>query len=1079
MAATLLELQSCSGSIVVGKRREGTFYDRQASSLSTVAGPSSWLTSRAGHVSDDHSVTMHAGRSLASGAAGPGRNGQLRFLSLTPVVLKRVTHSQCHVSSCCATMTVRGPMGMCSSSVGVIKPVHRWAGRVSSNSLIHVVTGCQFDRSSCATAVDVRHCGVPDDHHRCRSLKSYRCCANSYGMLNLSLCSSTNDNHVKATINLVSARTRSPAYSPSWIAIAAVRHMDVGTASLRMSGVPSLIRSMAFLKVVASCRTWRRRRTRRRRATLLSRLEGLAMTCRHVSGLSLRLPNNIFCQRITGDESTRWRGCDWAHSSGGTWVSVPALMPVQHGGNRLSSKIMRRRERRWGTIVQSVLDNHSTVRVGEPDTSGGTPASRAKDGLLGDGGGRPSSSLSETKNLYLSSLSVEFSEAVDGLLDLLEDAGVRPGYAFEFVRNAHDCVESLISEARELLLSEDGQEEEEDSEDEEEKDDDDDDNDDVDDDDDDDDDDEEEEEEEEGNDVESWRRRRRRGEGRRGELRSIEGDQGGEEEVVQQVESTGRRSVGDSRDGRQFRRVRPEVFKGTIAHCAEKTGIPKLVAFLEDLGVKAADVPKILTGADSVDVLRARVELLRQGGLRLSDLPTALTRCPALLSRSLEQLEAVMMCLAEEVGIGKLRLVKVLRQRPEILSVGVEEIRTKIAQLKELGLSDSHVAMIVRRNPRVLLSDVLDVMAPVLWYMGELKMPKEKLGTLILKNPAFLESSQEIDKQIRPIMAYLKSEGAEDEDLGKIISAFPSVINYDLDTDFRPTAELFEQLGVQPNSMGKILARHPKLMTQRNNMLPKIKFFEKLGLTSGEVAEVAENAPQLLCLSVENNLMPTVEYLQSLGISDPSLRKILKTRPMVLAFSLQKLQRNVSFLLAEIGIPPNQLERVVTRYPGVLSLSVEKKMRPSQAYLLSVGFKKADIAAMVSKAPSILGFSTSTTLAPKYEYAVNEIGVKNEAIVAFPAYFSYNLEKRIKRRFELARSLGMEYRLSTLYGVRDSKFLGGLTGEEDKQVMEAKLARRRNRQRSATATAISSVGSTIKRGRGRPKKKTVAGSAES
>jgi hypothetical protein len=42
----------------------------------------------------------------------------------------------------------------------------------------------------------------------------------------------------------------------------------------------------------------------------------------------------------------------------------------------------------------------------------------------------------------------ERNEAVNGLLDLLEQKGVTPGYAFEFVRYAGELIDILIAEAK-------------------------------------------------------------------------------------------------------------------------------------------------------------------------------------------------------------------------------------------------------------------------------------------------------------------------------------------------------------------------------------------------------------------------------------------------------------------------------------------------------------------------------------------------------------------------------------------------------------------------------------------------------
>lgn len=78
-----------------------------------------------------------------------------------------------------------------------------------------------------------------------------------------------------------------------------------------------------------------------------------------------------------------------------------------------------------------------------------------------------------------------------------------------------------------------------------------------------------------------------------------------------------------------------------------------------------------------------------------------------------------------------------------------------------------------------------------------------------------------------------------------------------------------------------------------------------------------------------------------------------------------------------------------------------------------------------SRLPPVLGYSVEDELKPKWEYLCNVCAQGSFELSAFPAYFSYPLDKRIKTRFEYLRTVkGIPTQLLALdkvlrYGDRD------------------------------------------------------------
>lgn len=78
---------------------------------------------------------------------------------------------------------------------------------------------------------------------------------------------------------------------------------------------------------------------------------------------------------------------------------------------------------------------------------------------------------------------------------------------------------------------------------------------------------------------------------------------------------------------------------------------------------------------------------------------------------------------------------------------------------------------------------------------------------MFVKRPVLINSDTE--KDLLPVIDYLKSLNATADDIDKIITSFPGLFCYDLEKDFRPAVSQLESLGVDPSLMGKIFRRHP------------------------------------------------------------------------------------------------------------------------------------------------------------------------------------------------------------------------------------------------------------------------------
>ncbi|CAM6102006.1 unnamed protein product [Calypogeia fissa] len=580
-------------------------------------------------------------------------------------------------------------------------------------------------------------------------------------------------------------------------------------------------------------------------------------------------------------------------------------------------------------------------------------------------------------------------EAMSGLLDHLEQKGVTPGYAFEFVRYAGGLIDDLYLEAQEMLVQDvlplDKM------------------------------------------DLEGAEGDRAAGTTRPPwpSVRHSYGDSAAdierEKKINKLLEISADGAEPEMHDEKSILWHEINTLASRVTDCAEKRELGRLVSYFQIIGMKAQNVPRMLPFLEQgIDMAMAKVEFLRSLGVKYNHLPVILERWPELLSYQCDSLAHNVDYLVG-LGVAHKDVGKMVIKFPQILGRHVEkELQNSVTVLENLGVHIKDVKKLVVRYPILLTENASDKLDPVVTYLEQLGVQKKHIGTLLLRRPLLLDS--DVERDLAPIGNYLKTLNASADDIEKILMSFPQLFSYSVEQDFRPTVHFLESLGVDSGLIGKLFRRHPQLLKNRHSFELKLEFLLSLGLEQNDLGKVIYNAPQLLGLSVADNLQPTIKFLESIGITGSSLLKILKLKPMVLAYSIEgKLKSNIKFF-ENLQIKEEALAKLVTRHPQLLTLSVEKNLEPTVSYLVNLGFTRDEITAMVKKLPSLLGFRVETVLAPKYAYLVDVMKRSRADVVQFPHYFSYSLQNRIIFRHQFLGQLCETLSLNTLYGCSDAVF---------------------------------------------------------
>lgn len=107
-------------------------------------------------------------------------------------------------------------------------------------------------------------------------------------------------------------------------------------------------------------------------------------------------------------------------------------------------------------------------------------------------------------------------------------------------------------------------------------------------------------------------------------------------------------------------------------------------------------------------------------------------------------------------------------------------------------------------------------------------------------------------------------------DLGKILSAYPTILCFDVKSQIAPVVTFLEDtIGIDNNNIPLLLQSYPALLGKNVDDLDEVvDFLRLLDVDEESLESIIRAFPSLLTVDVEETMIPVVEFLRSIGISN-------------------------------------------------------------------------------------------------------------------------------------------------------------------------------------------------------------------
>ncbi|XP_057461143.1 transcription termination factor MTERF8, chloroplastic-like [Actinidia eriantha] len=273
-----------------------------------------------------------------------------------------------------------------------------------------------------------------------------------------------------------------------------------------------------------------------------------------------------------------------------------------------------------------------------------------------------------------------------------------------------------------------------------------------------------------------------------------------------------------------------------------------------------------------------------------------------------------------------------------------------------------------------------------------------------------------------------------------------------------------------------ILVRKRPLLLLANpdkTLLPKIEFFQSLGISRTDLARSLSSTPALLERSLDNQIVPCYNYLKSVLQSDKKVVAAMNHTHSVFLKDLRKyLLPNID-VLREIRVPESSISYLLNHFPEAIMENPNRfsevvnevkemgfdplKMNFVQAvHAISGdgnkliwgrcykaykkwGWSEDDILSAFRKHPNCMLLSEKK-ISQAMDVFVNKMGRHSKEIARCPAVLIFNLERRIIPRSSVIRVLSSkgllkkEFSLATIFTKVEKYFLERFVTKYEEEV---------------------------------------------
>ncbi|XP_074279382.1 uncharacterized protein LOC141604784 [Silene latifolia] len=252
----------------------------------------------------------------------------------------------------------------------------------------------------------------------------------------------------------------------------------------------------------------------------------------------------------------------------------------------------------------------------------------------------------------------------------------------------------------------------------------------------------------------------------------------------------------------------------------------------------------------------------------------------------------------------------------------VETANSVVNLFKKHGFDETHLRIIVSKQPRLLSCKAESTLIPKFQFLQEQGFSESDIIRVISANPTILNYS--IDSSILPAFQILRQVMGCDNYVIRVLSKLGNREICSVVKNLLPNVELLDSYGISIEFMRKHLLRNPAPY-MRNPIVFKevtMKVEEKLGITRDST--VFLYGIDLMFGLSEERFLSKCRIFSSFGWSQFEIETFMMKNVSCFAYSEERIKKRLDFLMNELKVEPAYL----TSRGRLFTLSLEKRVVP-------------------------------------------------------------------------------------------------------------------------------------------------------
>ena len=288
--------------------------------------------------------------------------------------------------------------------------------------------------------------------------------------------------------------------------------------------------------------------------------------------------------------------------------------------------------------------------------------------------------------------------------------------------------------------------------------------------------------------------------------------------------------------------------------------------------------------------LKNLVNYLRRNTFDNNDIIYITTVLPQLISMSIEDIKIKVDELLNH-GISKINVYHIIKEYPYIIDMSNQRISNKYQILDELGFSNQAINSIIINQPSILNIDPSFLKNRYLFFK-DYGYKQNEIHTIIEAIPElFLITTNKLQKKLDEYSSF----GLKKDEIIKLTYYLPELFIF-VKEELREKTFFMEEYGYPIEDIISIIKRVPIILKSSyiSQLQTKWNVLEGLGFTSSEVVQITKENPYILLYCSDFIKENFDNFVQNNFYHKEVLEMILKT-PLLLSYSKETMSHKLKY----------------------------------------------------------------------------------------------------------------------------------------------------------------------------------------